>query len=263
MIIPQIQGYFTQTDFFIFTAADTAYFDAHGIPLINSIIANTNYGVHIHIYDPRPDQLEFCNSKSPRVSATYEYINPIEFDIITNYWVSRTEFKNARQQQMYDKGIRYGRQFLKELITRTYYACTRFIRLNQLLTTPIRCLSIDVDGIVRKNFTNILLHDEKIDFFLYEKRNNEHLAGAILFNNNSKPFLENYARVIEKCIHRNDVYWFMDQIVLDQIVPKYKKGLLPVSYIDWEMDDNSAIWTAKGKRKELDLFKDEQTKYKS
>jgi hypothetical protein len=34
-----------------------------------------------------------------------------------------------------------------------------------------------------------------------------------------------------------------------------------MSYIDWAMRAESAIWSAKGKRKELDIFKNEQQKY--
>jgi hypothetical protein len=60
---------------------------------------------------------------------------------------------------------------------------------------------------------------------------------------------------------QDDLYWFLDQIVLDQLVPQYHKGLLPMSYIDWAMRNESAIWSAKGKRKELEIFKQEQRKY--
>jgi hypothetical protein len=34
-----------------------------------------------------------------------------------------------------------------------------------------------------------------------------------------------------------------------------------MSYIDWAMREDSAIWSAKGKRKELEIFKKEQDKY--
>ena len=63
-------------------------------------------------------------------------------------------------------------------------------------------------------------------------------------------------------INEDDLYWFLDQFILDILVPKYHKGLLPMSYIDWAMRPESSIWSAKGKRKELDIFKQEQNKYK-
>lgn len=262
MIIPTLQGQFPSQPNFIFTAADTVYFDIHAKPLINSVLQNTPFCIHIHIYNPTAAQLEFCYNLQ-NVSVSYEHVSDNEFYVVSQEWLKKTDFENIRQKQMFDKGQQYGPVFLQSLITRTYYACTRFIRLNQLLSTTSRCLSIDVDGIVRKPFSLVLPNDKNVDLFLYEKKFNEHLAGAILFNKNSKPFLNHYASVIQSCIENNDIYWFLDQIVLDQVVQQYNKGVLPLHYIDWEMNDSSAIWTAKGKRKELSIFKAEQNKYNS
>jgi hypothetical protein len=102
------------------------------------------------------------------------------------------------------------------------------------------------------------------DFYLYEKpKDGTHLAGAILFNGQpqSNAFLQEYAAELKTNIEQNELYWFLDQLILDQLVPKYCKGLLPMSYIDWAMRAESPIWSAKGKRKELDIFKQEQRKY--
>jgi hypothetical protein len=260
MIMPELNGQLSQENYFIFTAADSAYFNAHAIPLINSVIANTEFGIHIHIYNPTPDQIRFCIAK-PRVSVSYEYVNLSEFSTIAQQWLERTTFANIRQKQMFDKGQQFGLSFIQELITRTYYACARFVRLDQLLIEPTTCLAIDVDGVVRKPFSLILPNAAATDVFLYQKRSNEHLAGAMLFNENSKPFLQHYAKNIKKCIAKDDIYWFMDQLVLDQVISSYRKGLLPISYIDWDMHPNSAIWTAKGRRKDLAMFKVEQSKY--
>jgi hypothetical protein len=118
-----------------------------------------------------------------------------------------------------------------------------------------------VDGLVRRPFTDQLGSD---DFYLYEKpKDGTHLAGAILFNGTagSHEFLQEYAQQLRTSIDQDDLYWFLDQFILDQLVPGYRKGLLPMSYIDWAMRDESAVWSAKGKRKELDVFKKEQQKY--
>jgi hypothetical protein len=103
------------------------------------------------------------------------------------------------------------------------------------------------------------------DFYLYEKpKDGTHLAGAILFNGHpgSHKFLQQYGQAMREAIERNDIYWFLDQVVLDQLVPKFNKGLLPMSYIDWAMRPESAIWSAKGKRKELEIFRQEQNRYR-
>ena len=243
MKLPPLLGNLDQNKFFIYAAADTVYFDLHARPLIKSIIANTpQYGVHIHIYNPRQDQIDFCRSYST-VTCTYEHLNYEDFE------------------KMYKKGRTQSRAEFVKLVQQTYYACMRFVRLAELLRPGQRCLSIDVDGLVRGQFSDELGSE---DFYLYEKpKDGTHLAGAILFNGKagSHEFLQEYARRLQKSIGEDDLYWFLDQVILDQLVPNYKKGLLPMSYIDWAMRPESSIWSAKGKRKELDIFKQEQSKY--
>jgi len=261
MLLPPVQGSLSQDQFFIYAAADSVYFDLHARPLIKSVLANSpEYGVHIHMYDPRPDQIEFCQAH-PGVSCSYEYLDDHEFDLVRNYWQTRTTYDNDRQAQMGKKGRSFGPVELKRLIRQTYYACARFIRLAEQLKSRQRCLSIDVDGLVRGAF-NVDLGPA--DFYLYQKpKDGTHLAGAVLFNGQpqSTAFLQEYAAELKANIEQNELYWFLDQLVLDQLVPKYCKGLLPMSYIDWSMKEGSPIWSAKGKRKELELFKQEQRKY--
>jgi hypothetical protein len=261
MKMPPLLGNLDQDRFFIYAAADTVYFDLHAKPLIKSIITNTpEFGVHVHIYNPRPDQVDFCRNIDG-VTCSYETTTESEFQHAADYWLSRTQFVNDRQQQMFKKGQKQGRSELLTLIKQTYYACTRFVRLAELLRPGQRCLSIDVDGLVRGQFTDQLGPQ---DFYLYEKpKDGTHLAGAILFNgtDGSHRFLQEYAGRLRSSIGEDDLYWFLDQVVLDQLVPQYHKGLLPMSYIDWAMRDESAIWSAKGKRKELEVFKQEQGKY--
>jgi hypothetical protein len=261
MNLPPLEGTLNQSSFFVYAAADRLYFDTHGKPLINSVIQNSpDLGVHVHIYDPTDEQLSFCQNKS-QVSVTWEHTDPMAFEQVCTEWISRTRFDNDRQRQMWKKGQSGGRLEMLKLIKQTYYACMRFARLAEILPQGQRCLEIDVDGLVRAPFS-IDLGD--CDFYLYEKpKDGTHLAGAILFN--GKPgthdFLQAYGSAMRENISGNDIYWFLDQVVLDQLVPRYRKGLLPMSYIDWAMRPDSAIWSAKGKRKELQVFKNEQSRY--
>jgi hypothetical protein len=261
MIIPPLLGNLDQPNFFVYAAADAVYFDHHAKPLINSVLANTpNIGIHIHIYDPHPEQLEFCRTR-PGVSVTHETLDPVQFNKVTARWLKRADFANDRQRQMYKKGQTQGEAVLNLLVRQTYYACTRFIRLAELVRPGQRCLAIDVDGLVRAPFEYQL---GPADFYLYEKpKDGTHLAGALLFNGTagSHDFLQKYAKQLRLAIEQDDIYWFLDQVILDQLVTQYHKGLLPMSYIDWAMRNESAIWSAKGKRKELEIFKEEQRKY--
>jgi len=261
MQLPPIQGKLNQSGFFVYAAADRVYFDIHGRALIRSILANTpNLGIHMHIYDPTEEQLAYCRQHA-QVSVTWETTDPLEFENSATEWQHRTQFANDRQRQMWKKGRVGGRDELIKLIRQTYFACMRFVRLAEILQPGQRCLEIDVDGLVRATFDIDL---GPCDFYLYEKpKDGTHLAGAILFNgqSGSHDFLQAYGQAMRKNIERNDIYWFLDQVVLDQLVPHYNKGLLPMSYIDWAMREDSAIWSAKGKRKELEIFKKEQAKY--
>lgn len=263
MILPPIQGKLAHTEFFVYAAADTVYFDTHARPLIRSVLTNCqDLGIHIHVYDPQPAQLDFCRS-DPRISVTWELTNPNDFNWVAKQWLTRTDFANDRQRQMWKKGQTGGVADLNKLVKQTYFACMRFARLAEILAPAQKCLEIDVDGLVRAPFQTNL---GDADFYLYEKpKDGTHLAGAILFNGQpgTYDFIQAYGKAMRENIGRGDIYWFLDQVVLDQLVPKYRKGLLPMSYIDWAMRPESAIWSAKGKRKELEVFKLEQNRYRS
>jgi hypothetical protein len=259
MIIPAREGGVPNSSQFIFAAGDAIYFEVHGKPLVNSVLQNTKYDIHIHVYNPSNEHINWLSNKD-RVTFSYERISPLAFESIADDWMIRQHFNNHREKQMFDKGMLHGRSKLVEIITQTYYACCRFIRLNEILANGSRCLSIDIDGIVRTDFP-IKFGIEHHDLYLYKKKSNEHLAGAILFTERAKPFLNEYANNICHYMEIDDIYWFLDQIELDKCIPKYNSGILPMSYIDWEMDVNSAIWSAKGKRKETIVFLDEQKKY--
>lgn len=245
------------TEFFLYAAADSIYFDVHGKPLIHSAMINTSYHFHIHIYNPTKDQLKWCE-KFERLSVSYEYVDVQSFKYIASEWAIRTKFNNIRERQMAEKGRTFGIDTMEEIIGHTYYACCRFIRLAEIKKPNTKCLSLDVDGLILSDFA-IDLGD--CDLYLYRKKSGEHLAGALLLNETSDDFLSEYKDALISEISKNNVYWFLDQVLLDQIVTGHNIGLLPMSYIDWEMSTSSAIWSAKGKRKNLTVFIDRQRAY--
>jgi hypothetical protein len=265
MNIPPLQGKLEQSNFFIYAAADAGYFDHYGIPLINSIIQNTSHGVHLHLYNPRPDQILFCQQHN-RVSVTWETVTDQQFQSAFDFWspdVIPDPYMGRKRKMLGLKQYELkgnDRESLRIWLWKTYYACMRFVRIAELVQTPTRFLEIDVDGVVRKDFDyNLSGHD----FYLYQKAKGGHLAGSILFTESSQSlnFLKELGQVILKEISQDNIYWFLDQHSLDNIIPKYNRGLLPINYIDWHMQPDSAIWSAKGKRKELDIFQQELKRY--
>jgi len=139
----------------------------------------------------------------------------------------------------------------------------RFVRLAEFIDQPRRFLEIDIDGIVRAPFPIEFADDAQQDLYLYKKDKGGHLAGSILYTPkaNSVQFIKDLADVIRHEIEHDNIYWFLDQNSLDTVITKYRRGLLPISYVDWHMTPDSAIWSAKGKRKELEIFKQELRKY--
>jgi len=268
MQISPLQGKLDQANFFIYAAADADYFDCHGIPLINSVTRNTQHGIHLHLYNPRQDQLVFCQQHA-RVSVTWETVDQAQFQSAFDFWspdVIPDPYMGRKRKMLGLKQYELKGNNLESLRTwlwKTYYACMRFVRMAEIIQKPTRFLEIDVDGLVRAPFEYILHNDPKTDVYLYEKAKGGHLAGAMLFTERPTGvnFIQELGNTIRAEIEKDNIYWFLDQHSLDNIIGRYRKGALPVTYIDWHMNPDSTIWSAKGKRKELDVFKQEQQKY--
>jgi len=273
MNLPDIQGKLNQPGFFIYAAADSTYFDLYGRSLVNSVLANTTFGCHIHLYDPTPAQIDWCLAR-PRVSISWETISAGQFDSAIEFW-SRPDldepYQSRRKKMLGLKQLET--QTLTIWIKKTYYACMRFVRLSELVSQPMRYLAIDIDGIVRAPFMIQFPDDDQQDIYLYEKTKRDkktgqeiktgHLAGSILFTDKPQAmqFLHELADYVKNAITQDNIYWFLDQNAIDSVIVKYQRGLLPLSYIDWHMDAASSIWTAKGRRKELEVFQRELKHY--
>lgn len=261
MKIPELLGNLSCQNYFLYTACDEKYFDEFAKILINSIKQNSPNEIHIHIFNPRADQLEFCKENS--VSHTYEYV-PIElFKEASDKWNSVPN--DPVEKHNYDRivtAMKKGNdKSISERIQKTYFACARFIRLDQLLNDSTT-FSIDVDAVVRSNIPK--LPNDK-DFYIHHitGKKARFLAGGIYINPQGRYFLKEYAEQLKIKIENNSINWGLDQDLLDSIVPKYNFGNLPIQYIDWNMMPNSYIWTAKGTRKEAPVFVTEQKKYTS
>jgi hypothetical protein len=265
MKLPPLQGILNQEHFFIYAACDVEYFNDFGPALINSVLKNTTFGIHLHLYNPTPDQIKYCRSID-RVSITYE-IAPIEiFDVAADRWKTvpdNPELADRRRRIITAMG-KGKDSSIQQRIQRTYFASARFIRLQQLIRPNTRMFAIDVDAIVRRPLPDL---DNSRDFYIHyiSGRKSRYLAGGLYLtgNSNGYNFLTEYADVLKTNIANDNLYWGIDQDVLTSLVPKYHWSDLPMEYIDWEMQDCSHIWTAKGTRKDLAIFVNEKKKYTS
>ena len=265
MILPPLQGILDQPGFFIYAACDQDYFDEFGPALIKSIQQNTAFGVHLHLYNPTPEQIKYCRNQD-RVSITFESA-PLElFENASKPWLQvpsdptlATTYK--RIMTAMSKG---NDASVQQRIQRTYFACARFIRLQQLIHQTSVLLAIDVDAIVRSDIP-ALGNNQDLYIHRIEGRNSRFLAGGIYLTGTygGYQFLKEYADALKTAINQDKLHWGIDQDLLENIVPRYHWGQMPRELIDWDMRPDSHIWTAKGTRKSLDIFINELKKYKS
>ena len=64
MIIPPIYGTCNQRNFYIYAACDTKYFDEFGPAFIHSIKQNTTAGIHVHLFNPKQSQIDYCTKNN-------------------------------------------------------------------------------------------------------------------------------------------------------------------------------------------------------
>jgi hypothetical protein len=261
MNLPALQGTCNWQDFFIYAACDATYFDQFAPAFINSIRRNATVNIHIHLFNPRTDQIDYCHRA--RVGITWEHVPNSLFDLATQRWNNIPISGSAKLH--YDRTVnamtKGGDATLAERIKKTYYACARFVRLAELFhSCPV--LALDIDAVVRKPLPAL---STDRDFYLHHiaGRKARYLAGGLWINPTdfSRNFLKEYRDQLVTYLTNDYIYWGLDQDLLDPIVPRYNHAQLPISYIDWNMQPDSYIWTAKGTRKDLIVFVNEQQKY--
>jgi hypothetical protein len=262
MQIPEIYGKFTNRDFFIFTACDTLYFDEFAKPLINSIKKNTDTNLHIHVFNPRDDQIKYCEDRS-FISFTYEYVPLTLFENAASKW--KVVPVDPEEKLKYDRIITAAKKGkdpdIIHRIQKTYYACARFVRLSEMINHTQTVFSIDIDAVVRKSIPTFS-KDTALHIHRIHGPKSRFLAGGLCISNiKGHDFLKKYSQELKFHIETDNIYWGLDQDLIENTIKGFDYTELPKSLIDWEMNPNSVIWTAKGIRKELEIFISEQKKY--
>lgn len=264
MILPELQGNFPSYDIVFFVSADDIYFNSYGKTLISSIRQHFNYPIHFHLYNPSENTKNFCASNN--ISYTYEYFNQnLVNEAFEIYKLPNQEWEFSRRRS---KMIKIGENIekLRDELVRTYYACTRFIRLDQILKKPTYVIMLDTDSLVRKFFN---LPKRNYDIHIFEKSHKkhvpytQHLASTIFYtgSNACRSLIQDHAKLILKEYDKNTFYWFLDQETLDIAIQKYNKNPLSQEFVDFDMNVDSYIWCAKGKRKFEDDWITESAKY--
>jgi hypothetical protein len=264
-MLSPIQGKLPDADFFLYAACDADYFDQFADVLINSLHAHSDVAIHIHVFNPRPEQLIQLQHTN-NVTATYEFVELSAFDVaaarLEKSVLSESESDQLRRSQNAMKKSKD--RSLNDRMQKTYYACARFIRLADMIQPTQTVLAIDMDAVIRKPVTPL---SANCDFYIHRIQGSRarFLAGGIQLNPTvgSQQFMQEYSHALSLHLTQNHIYWGLDQDLLENIACKYHWQMLPMSLIDWNMHPDSVIWTAKGARKELLCFVNESARYKS
>ena len=257
MKLPPFLGEFPQTDVCFYVAADENYFNQHAKPLIASIRQYFSHPIHFHLYTPSDESKKWCETNN--ISYSYEVVDIKIID--PAFEIYRNMPTEVELQRRRSKMIKPGENVekIRNELMKTYYACTRFERLSELLIKPTYVIMLDTDSLVRNRFA---LLSKDSDIHIYEKKHKshvnyiQHLASTIFYTGTegSLRLIQDHARLILEEYDKDTLYWFLDQETLDMAIQKYSKQPLALSFVDFEMKDASNIWCAKGPRKNLPIW---------
>lgn len=191
-------------------AADNIYFDLYGKALALSLLDRAPWSkIHVHFYNQTIEQKDWCERKNISYSNDIIDRNNLEF--------------------------------------RTLCACIRFIRIPEIFEQSARIIAFDCD-VIAKNIIpkEKFIEDTKISKVTLRKGNRS-LASAITFGNDN--FRNDFRDRLLKNFEIDNIYWFLDQDVLDEMLQEEKVATMRSDWGGTKMLDGQMIWTAKGDRK--------------
>lgn len=150
---------------------------------------------------------------------------------------------------------------------RSFYASYRFLNLPKMLLEYPELLVIDVDAIVNKPVTiptgydfGLYLREPDPNLSEYEREGMRVAAGAVYVTRGAQKFVKE----IQNYMMTNSLQWFVDQRAIWEAYQKcqdLKFYQIPKSLIDWDFNPDSMIFTAKGPRKDSQVWKDITSAY--
>lgn len=205
----------------VFAACDFHYFKEHAPSLVYSC-NDIGKNVHIHIAEPDQESFNITN-------------------ILNNDTSVNTTFSFSGKQNM-------GRS------TRAYYACLRFFMLPSLLPSAQKILTVDVDCLFMKPFefpktaTGYFPRKPIPNTVGWEQEGTKVAAGVVYMDNRAIPVAE----AVIKRIEQGPIQWFIDQVALAETFARVEEKEITQfdsTFMDWEFEEESVMWTGKGDRK--------------
>lgn len=212
----------------VYAACDSYYFISHAEAFIFS--ANSaKKDVHIHCINPTQEvyTMAILIANSVSVNVTYSFSD-------------------------------YDLSGMDDETKRTYYACARFLYLPYILQEAKNVLTLDIDCVILKDFK---FPTKPIGYFPREplqgtvgwEREGSKVAAGVLYLDRKAL---NVADEIAKYIRNNPLRWFVDQRAIHETLQRVSddyKFVFDKTFMDWDFEDTSVIWTGKGNRKHTNV----------
>ena len=237
--LPTVYGTCSFYDDVIFFSCDEKYYIEYGIPLIKSIINQINWiGVHCHVIYDDSEKNEILLSH-PRLTHTYEIINQDFIDSIP-YAPSKNVGLTKSTMEINQKII--------------YFACCRYLQLDKIIKGNRRVLQIDCDSVLFNSFSKQAFDEltNTVRPMRKPKTPEKIIASAVSFGRGKegKKFRELLCEKIKERFNEGS-YWFIDQIVLQEIFNSMQTTPIPQEWNTWSFKKKTAYFrTGKGNKKE-------------
>ncbi len=230
----------TLTEPLVFSACDSSYLE-YAIPLIQSLeVFSPGLTFLLHIVNPDASSLARINEFGQQLKNTYLAISAEYIDL----------------------------EKFTETERKTYYACSRFIQLEDVLTPDgpsIFC--IDADSLFVNFIDEDISDKEDLDVCLVIRNRATDNApdplavavGSIWLRptESSIRLIRDVAQDLRNAFVAGNLHWFVDQEVFAQRILSPLRDIraynIKRKYADWDFSENSILWSGKGDRKNFDL----------
>jgi hypothetical protein len=148
---------------------------------------------------------------------------------------------------------------LLKLMKFTKFASTRFIKLSEMWTGQCPVLAYDMDTICQGTipFENVFDKDQGC----FRNKGGQFVVSLVAFRNNSS-MLKEWSNSLKASFETKKVHGFLDQDTFIGLSLKYSVTPIDKNYCDPTVKSmNSLVMTAKGVRKEQEMFLNLVTKW--
>ena len=193
--------------------SDTVYFNTWTKLFIKSAKIHCPWAhIHVHIFDGTEEDKTWCLQND--VSVTIEN-TPAAYS--TNIETKRAFWVNAR-----------------------------FIRITELFNDAVSLIAIDSDSLFKNDLTEKQFdNDLNKSWVTVRGEDKTSLGSAVGFG----PDIVRYTLKEKLLEHIDNLKWYLDQQILDDMLKNKQIGEMDLRYSDFTSQPSSFIWTGKGDRK--------------